>query len=47
MGTTIDKAPRIVSVGKRIVAGPTVLADNRPSVDIAALVEEERTRNGS
>ena len=40
----IAAAPRLVKVGRRLVARPTVLADNRPVVDIAALVEEERNR---
>jgi hypothetical protein len=33
-----------VKVGRRLVARPSVPADNRPSVDIAALIEEERNR---
>jgi AbrB family looped-hinge helix DNA binding protein len=36
--------PRLVKVGKRLVARPTVAAANRPSVDVALLVEEERNR---
>jgi AbrB family looped-hinge helix DNA binding protein len=36
--------PRLVKIGKRLVARPTVASDNRPAVDIAALVEEERNR---
>ena len=40
----IAAAPRLVKVGRRLVARPTVLADNRPVVDIAALIEEERNR---
>jgi AbrB family looped-hinge helix DNA binding protein len=34
--------PRLVRVGRRLVARPT--AADRPSVDLAALVEEERNR---
>jgi AbrB family looped-hinge helix DNA binding protein len=36
--------PRLVKVGRRLVARPSVPADKRPSVDIAALIEEERNR---
>jgi AbrB family looped-hinge helix DNA binding protein len=36
--------PRLVRIGRRLVARPTVAADERPSIDIAALVEEERNR---
>jgi len=36
--------PRLVKVGRRLVARPTAAAANRPQVDIAALVEEERNR---
>ena len=40
----IAPGPRLVRVGKRLVARPTANADERPKVDIAALVEEERSR---
>jgi AbrB family looped-hinge helix DNA binding protein len=40
----VAAGPRLVRVGKRLVARPTVGADERPPLDIAALVEEERTR---
>lgn len=40
----IAAAPRLVKVGRRLVARPTVPADDRPAVDIAALIEEERNR---
>ena len=36
--------PRLMKVGRRLVARPTVAADARPAMDIAALVEEERNR---
>lgn len=36
--------PRLVRVGRRLVARPTAKPDARPVVDIAALVEEERNR---
>jgi AbrB family looped-hinge helix DNA binding protein len=38
----VAAGPRLVKVGKRLVARPT--AAERPTVDIAALVEEERNR---
>ncbi|HEV8396323.1 MAG TPA: AbrB/MazE/SpoVT family DNA-binding domain-containing protein [Vicinamibacterales bacterium] len=40
----IAPGPRLVRVGKRLVARPTASADSRPEIDIAALVEEERSR---
>ena len=40
----IAEGPRLVRVGKRLVARPTVGADHRPSVDVPGLVEEERSR---
>jgi len=40
----VAAGPRLVRVGKRLVARPTVAADDRPAIDIAALVEEERNR---
>lgn len=40
----VAPGPRLVRVGKRLVARPTVAADTRPSLDIAALVEDERNR---
>jgi AbrB family looped-hinge helix DNA binding protein len=40
----IATGPRLVKVGRRLVARPTVPADNRPTIDIAALIEEERNR---
>jgi AbrB family looped-hinge helix DNA binding protein len=39
----VAPGPRLVKVGRRLVARPTVTA-GRPLVDIAALVEEERNR---
>jgi len=36
--------PRLVRVGRRLVARPSVAAKDRPDVDVAALVEEERNR---
>jgi AbrB family looped-hinge helix DNA binding protein len=40
----VAPGPRFVKIGKRTVARPTVPADNRPALDIATLVEEERNR---
>jgi AbrB family looped-hinge helix DNA binding protein len=40
----VAAGPRLVKVGKRLVARPTVPADRRPSVDIAAIIEDERNR---
>ena len=36
--------PRLVRVGRRLVARPTVPARDLPSLDVAALIEEERNR---
>jgi AbrB family looped-hinge helix DNA binding protein len=40
----VAPGPRLVKVGRRLVARPTVTSDARPAVDVAALVEEERNR---
>ena len=40
----VAAGPRLVRVGKRLVARPTVTADARPPIDVASLVEEERNR---
>ena len=40
----VATGPRLVKVGRRLVARPSVGADNRPAVDVAALIEEERNR---
>lgn len=40
----VAAGPRLIKVGKRLVARPTSDVDARPSVDIALLVEEERNR---
>jgi AbrB family looped-hinge helix DNA binding protein len=40
----IAPGPRLVKVGRRLVARPRVPADARPVLDVAALVEEERNR---
>ena len=36
--------PRLVKVGRRLLARPSVPARDLPTLDIAALVEEERSR---
>lgn len=36
--------PRLVRVGRRLVARPTVAVRELPDVDVAALVDEERNR---
>jgi len=40
----VAPGPRLVRVGRRLVARPTVAAAARAQVDIAALVEDERNR---
>jgi AbrB family looped-hinge helix DNA binding protein len=40
----VAPGPRLVKVGRRLVARPTAPADSRPQIDVAALVEEERNR---
>jgi AbrB family looped-hinge helix DNA binding protein len=42
--TRVAPGPRLVKVGRRLVARPTADANSRPSVDIAGLIEEERNR---
>ena len=40
----VAAGPRLVKVGRRVVARPTVNVDARPRIDVAALIEEERNR---
>jgi AbrB family looped-hinge helix DNA binding protein len=40
----VAPGPRLVKIGRRRVARPTVAADARPRIDIAAIVEDERNR---
>jgi AbrB family looped-hinge helix DNA binding protein len=40
----VAPGPRLVKIGRRLVARPTVASNARPALDIAALVEEERNR---
>ena len=42
--TPVAPGPRLVRVGRRLVARPTAAAEARPTLDVAALVEEERNR---
>ena len=47
LGIRIERVaagPRLIRVGRRLVARPTVSRDDRPRVDVAAIVEEERNR---
>jgi AbrB family looped-hinge helix DNA binding protein len=47
MGIRLERVaagPRLVKVGRRMVARPTVALGERPSIDIARLIEEERNR---
>jgi hypothetical protein len=40
----VTSPPRLVKVGRRLVARPTAPAETRAAVDLAQLVEEERNR---
>lgn len=40
----VAAGPRLVKIGRRLVARPTVPVDDRPAIDVAALVEDERNR---
>ena len=40
----VAAGPKLVKIGRRLVARPTVARDDRPAIDIAALVEDERNR---
>jgi AbrB family looped-hinge helix DNA binding protein len=40
----VAAGPRLVRVGRRLVARPTAAPESRPAVDVAALIEEERSR---
>ena len=40
----VAEGPRLIKVGRRLVARPKVAVDRRPSIDIARIVEEERNR---
>jgi AbrB family looped-hinge helix DNA binding protein len=40
----VAPGPKLVRIGKRLVAKPTVPPGDRPAIDVAALIEEERNR---
>ena len=40
----VAPGPKLVRIGRRLVAKPTVPVEDRPTVDVAALIEEERNR---
>jgi AbrB family looped-hinge helix DNA binding protein len=40
----VAAGPRLVKVGRRLVARPAASSQERPVVDVAALIEEERNR---
>jgi AbrB family looped-hinge helix DNA binding protein len=40
----VAPGPRLVRVGRRLVARPSAASETRPSLDVAALVEDERNR---
>jgi AbrB family looped-hinge helix DNA binding protein len=47
LGVRIERVapgPKLVKVGRRLVARPTAATGSRPTLDIAALIEEERNR---
>jgi AbrB family looped-hinge helix DNA binding protein len=40
----VGAGPKLVKIGRRLVARPTAAREQRPSVDVAALIEDERNR---
>ena len=40
----VASGPRLLKVGRRLVARPTVAADARSAINVAALVDDERNR---
>jgi AbrB family looped-hinge helix DNA binding protein len=40
----VAPGPKLVKVGRRLVARPSVAHRDRPAIDIEALIEEERNR---
>ena len=42
--TRVAPGPRLIRIGGRLVARPTAPTATRPSIDVAALVEDERNR---
>ena len=47
MGIRLERVapgPKLIKIGRRLVARPTASVDSRPVIDMASLVEEERNR---
>ena len=40
----VAAGPKLVRIGKRLVARPTAAAEERSTIDVAALIEDERNR---
>ncbi|MBM3817994.1 MAG: AbrB/MazE/SpoVT family DNA-binding domain-containing protein [Acidimicrobiia bacterium] len=40
----VAPGPKLVRIGRRLVARPSAPAESRPAVDVPALIEEERNR---
>ena len=40
----VAPGPKLVRVGRRLVARPTAATETRPTLDIATLIEDERNR---
>jgi AbrB family looped-hinge helix DNA binding protein len=40
----VAPGPKLVKIGRRLVARPSVVHRDRPVIDIEALIEEERNR---
>jgi AbrB family looped-hinge helix DNA binding protein len=40
----VAPGPKLVKVGRRLVARPSVAADKRPAINIESLIEDERNR---
>jgi AbrB family looped-hinge helix DNA binding protein len=40
----VAPGPRLVKIGRRLVARPTGSSDGRATIDVGALIEEERNR---
>jgi hypothetical protein len=40
----VAPGPKLVKVGRRLVARPTAATSARPHLDIASLIEDERNR---
>ena len=40
----VAPGPKLVRVGRRLVARPSAVTRDQPAIDVAALIEEERNR---